>query len=94
MSNGTLKKTINRSQYGNDRYLEFSDKDFKAATIKMLQQTIINMLETKAGSISKESSLLRKEAGDIRKIKKTILTLNTIIKLKNSVYGLTAKWRG
>lgn len=60
----------------------------------MLQQTIINMLETKAGSISKESSLLRKEAGDIRKIKKTILTLNTIIKLKNSVYGLTAKWRG
>lgn len=42
-----MEKAIDRCQQWDDTDVGFSDKDFKAATIKMLEQAITNILETK-----------------------------------------------
>ena len=46
--------------------LELPDEDFRAAIIKMLQQTIMHTWN-KWKSLSKEVESLNKELGDIRK---------------------------
>lgn len=66
--------------------LELSDKDFKTAVIKLLQQdlqTYLKQMGKKALSKNKQ-----KEEEDIKKNEKEILELkNTITKIKTSIDG-------
>ena len=69
--------------------LELADEDFEAAMIKILQQAIVNMLET-----SEKIECLSKETEDIEKKQTEIMELkNTITEIKNSLNGLTGELR-
>lgn len=63
--------------------LELSDKDFKVPTIKMLQQAITNMLETKEKIEKTQQRSLSQEIRDIKKNQEKILEFkNTIFNSK------------
>ena len=54
-----MKKKLTNATTEMTEILELSDKDFKAAIIKIFQQAIMNMLETKENnlkSLSKENN--------------------------------------
>lgn len=65
--------------------LELSDKNLKAATIKMLQWAIMNTpkINEKTQSLSKEKQNLRKEVEDIKKNQMKILKLKYTATNKN-----------
>ena len=59
--------------------LELSDKDLKAAAIKMLQQVRVNTLKANAitGSLSKEKEDREKNQGKVVELKSTITNTHT-----------------
>ena len=54
-----------------NQMLELSDKDFKTAILKMLQQSIMNSLE-KIENLSKETEVIKKSQMEIIELKNTI----------------------
>jgi hypothetical protein len=67
--------------------LALSDKDFEAVTVKMLQQVMVNTLETNENTQS-----LRKETEGIEKKQMQILELkNTITKRGKSLDRLSSR---
>ena len=67
--------------------LKLSGKDFKIATIKMLQQSNMNTLETNV----KTESL----SNDIEDVKTSQVKISELkIQMKNSMDGHHVKWRG
>lgn len=69
--------------------LKLSDKDFKAVKVKMLQQEIINTLET-----NEKIENLSKETEDIKKKQRKVSELKNTIQIKRSVDGLKSKTEG
>lgn len=69
--------------------LKLSDKDFKAVKVKMLQQEIINTLET-----NEKIENLSKEREDIKKKQRKVSELKNTVQIKRSVDGLKSKTEG
>lgn len=69
--------------------LKLSDKDFKAVKVKMLQQEIINTLET-----NEKIENLSKETEDIKKKQRKVSELKNTVQIKRSVDGLKSKTEG
>lgn len=72
--------------------LELSDKDFRAAIIKMFQWTLMNMLETNLKNRKFQKKKERKEKNN----QKEILELKKYYKqnFKNSMNGLKSRMGG
>lgn len=75
--------------------LELSDKNFKVAIIKMLQQSVINVLKPNENVASQQR--IRKAQQSSKKYKElpeNVRVKNTINKIKNSVDELNNKIEG